>query len=128
MTNGPALSPAERNRLVGILGRLGSEHDGERAAAGLLASRMLRDRGLSWEDLIAAGNARQAGHAGASAGPGAGAAWQASLGQCLRHLGALSGWEADFCLSLSARRKALTPAQAAKLAQIAADLTARGLR
>ena len=28
------LSPAELRKLVGILGRLGSDHDGERAAAG----------------------------------------------------------------------------------------------
>ena len=33
-----ALTPADRARLAGILGRLGSEFDGERAAAGLLAS------------------------------------------------------------------------------------------
>ena len=41
---GPApLTSAERTRLVAILGRLGSEFQGERAAAGLLASRMLRE-------------------------------------------------------------------------------------
>ena len=123
-----ALSPAERTRLVGILGRLGSDHDGERAAAGLLATRLLRDRNLSWDDLIADGGGRQGVHAGASAGPGPGATWQANLGQCLRHVGTLSIWEADFCLSLSARRKVLPPAQVAKLAEIAAELTARGLR
>ncbi len=127
MTNTPTLSSAERHRLVGILGRLGSDHDGERAAAGLLASRLLRDRGLSWDDLIADGG-RQTERAGASGGAAPGAAWQASLSQCLRHLPALSDWEAEFCLSLSARRKGLTPGQAAKLAQIAAELTARGLR
>jgi hypothetical protein len=122
------LSPAERTRLVGILGMLGSDHDGERAAAAALASRLVREKGLSWSDLIADGGGRQGGHAGASGGPGPGATWQASLSQCLRHLPALSGWEADFCLSLSNRRKGLTPGQVTKLAQVAAELTARGLR
>ena len=53
------LSPGERNRLVGILGRLGSDHARERAAAGLLAARLLRNRGLSWDDLIADGGGHQ---------------------------------------------------------------------
>ena len=43
----PTLAPAEVRRLVGILGRLGSDHNGERAVAGLLASRMLRAAGLA---------------------------------------------------------------------------------
>lgn len=45
--------PELRGKLAKILARLGSEHDGERAAAGLLASRLLREAGLSWEDLLA---------------------------------------------------------------------------
>ena len=47
-----ALSPPERARLVNILGMLGSAHDGERASAALLATRMVRDRGITWADLI----------------------------------------------------------------------------
>jgi hypothetical protein len=46
------LSPAVREKLVKICARLGSDHDGERAAAGLLASRMLASEGLAWEDVI----------------------------------------------------------------------------
>ncbi len=40
------LSPAERTRLVNILGMLGSEHAGERASAAFLAAKLVRDRGL----------------------------------------------------------------------------------
>ena len=39
------LSPADRDRLVAILGMLGSAFDGERASAALLASRMLKAAG-----------------------------------------------------------------------------------
>jgi hypothetical protein len=46
------LTPSDRTRLVKLLGMLGSAHDGERASAGLLATRLLRDRGLSWDDLL----------------------------------------------------------------------------
>ena len=46
------MSPDTRRRLVGVLGLLASNHDGERAAAGLLATRILKAAALSWDDLI----------------------------------------------------------------------------
>ena len=121
------LTPPERTRLVGILGMLGSAHDGERAAAGLLAARLLRDRGLCWDDLILVGG-------GAQRVPGIAqeerSAWppgQDNLVLCLRWLGELSPWEISFVSDLRRKRRPLTPAQAAKLAQIADALRARGL-
>jgi len=124
----PPLTPTERNKLVGILGLLGSDHDGERAAAGLLASRLLRDRGLCWDDLILAGVGVRQAAGGASAGTHS--AWppgQDNLVLCLRWLGELSPWEVGFVTDLRRKRRPLTPAQAAKLAQIADALRARGL-
>jgi len=47
------LTQAERTKLLGVLGMLGSDHDGERAAAGLLAVKLLRERGLGWDDVLA---------------------------------------------------------------------------
>jgi len=121
------LSPAERNRLVAILARLASDFDGERAAAGLLASRLLRDRGLCWDDLIkAVGAARQAS-GGTESEQSAWSAGQGNLTVCLKWLGELSPWETGFVLDLRRKRRPLTPAQAAKLAQIADELRARGL-
>lgn len=123
----PPLSPAERNRLVAILARLASDFDGERAAAGLLASRLLRDRGLCWDDLIqAVGAARQAS-GGTQNEQSAWSAGQVSLTVCLKWLGKLSPWETGFVLDLRRKRRPFTPAQAAKLAQIAEALRARGL-
>ncbi len=46
------LSSVERRRLCGLLGMLSSNHDGERAAAGYMAARMLQDRGLQWDDVL----------------------------------------------------------------------------
>lgn len=40
------------SRLAAVCARLGSDFDGERAAAGLLATRILADAGISWSDLI----------------------------------------------------------------------------
>jgi hypothetical protein len=38
--------------LARILGMLGSDHAGERAAAGLKADRIVRDLGLTWHEVI----------------------------------------------------------------------------
>ena len=48
-----ALTPRDRARLSGILARLASPYDGERAAAGLLASAFIAKHGLAWTDLTA---------------------------------------------------------------------------
>jgi hypothetical protein len=47
------LAPDDRMRLVKILGMLGSEHNGERAAAALHASAILAEHGLTWDDVLA---------------------------------------------------------------------------
>jgi hypothetical protein len=39
-------------RLIRVLGMLGSDCAGERAAAGLLADKMVKERGLCWRDVI----------------------------------------------------------------------------
>ncbi len=47
------MTPRERARLSSILARLASPYEGERAAAGLLASAFVAKRGLAWADLTA---------------------------------------------------------------------------
>jgi len=49
-----ALTPRERARLAGILARLASPYESERAAAGLLASAFVAKHGLTWADLTSA--------------------------------------------------------------------------
>jgi hypothetical protein len=46
------LAPDAIDRLIKLLGMLGSAHDGERAAAGLKAHELLRRHGLTWSDII----------------------------------------------------------------------------
>jgi len=50
-----ALDPKDQDRLVKLLGMLGSDFDGERAAAGALAHRLIRERGLTWRALLGSG-------------------------------------------------------------------------
>jgi len=47
-----ALHPNLRNKLAKVCSRMDSKHDGERAAAALLATRILVSAGLSWRDVI----------------------------------------------------------------------------
>lgn len=46
------LSASDRDRLVKVLRLMSSDQDGERAAAAMMASRMVRDRGLDWDGLL----------------------------------------------------------------------------
>jgi len=46
------MTDTDRQRLAAILGMLGSEHAGERAAAALQAERVRETFGLSWGDLF----------------------------------------------------------------------------
>jgi hypothetical protein len=47
-----ALSSREKARLAGILSRLASSFDNERAAAGLLATAFIDKHGLTWPEVI----------------------------------------------------------------------------
>ena len=46
------LSADLADKLCKVLGMLGSAHVGERAAAGMLATRLLQDAGLTWPDVL----------------------------------------------------------------------------
>jgi hypothetical protein len=43
----------DRERLIKLLGLLGSDHNGEIAAAGRTADALIRDAGVTWADVIA---------------------------------------------------------------------------
>jgi hypothetical protein len=47
-----SLNPADLDKFARICGMLGSNHDGERAAAALKATEFLRARNLTWEDFV----------------------------------------------------------------------------
>lgn len=48
------LTQPERERLIALLGMLGSEHDGEVVNAARLALKFLKDRQLTWESVLSA--------------------------------------------------------------------------
>lgn len=82
----------QRSRLVRLLGLLSSDHDGERANAGAMADRLLRESGLRWDDVIA-------GHALPPPPP---EAWESAAVQILRS-GRATDWERGFCHNLLSR-------------------------
>lgn len=47
-----AVMALDREKLVRVLGMLGSAHDGERASAGGLAEGMVREAGLTWGEVV----------------------------------------------------------------------------
>jgi hypothetical protein len=42
----------DRERLIKLLGLLGSDHNGEIASAGRMADALIRDAGVTWADVI----------------------------------------------------------------------------
>ncbi len=92
-----ALPPADRNRLAGILGMLGSSHAGERDAAALAADRFVRARGIAWPDLLA-------GEPAASSRAEPVNTVQVDIALCRQHPGLLTQWERDFLRGLKPER------------------------
>jgi hypothetical protein len=125
-----ALTPAELDRLRNILARLGSDFDGERAAAGLLASRLLRDKGLAWDGVVMPAPPPPCR-------PAAGRSWQDDapsrddwrdlVGKCCRHLHLLNDFERGFLDNIQLFPR-LSQKQESVLNRIVAKLKANGCR
>ncbi len=107
-----ALSDVDRARLVRLLGMLNSTFDAERATAGRLADKFIRERNLTWDQIIGAEDRQQ--HQSQS--------WRGVVAGCQRQAERLNQWERDFLASISTCRSGLTPKQKAKLDDIAERL------
>lgn len=105
-----ALQPKLAERLSRICGMLGSDFDGERAAAGAAATRLLRDAGLSWDDLLRPCAAREA--------PPRPTGHRARAVQAMARGALLTEWERGFLESLARQVRPLSPRQAAVLRRI----------
>ena len=104
------LSDPDRDRLAGILGRLASPFDGERAAAGLLATRFLAARGVQWADLLRP----------RLPAPDRREDWWALANSLLTdHADRLTDWEAGFLENLVRRFDRLSAKQRAVLDRLA---------
>jgi len=99
-----------RDRLCAVLARLESPFDGERAAAGLLASQMIRRAGLTWPDVLAPMPAMR---------PKA-EDWCATVSACRARQDRLTEWERAFLSELLTYRRRPSGKQLGILAGIAA--------
>jgi hypothetical protein len=102
------LDPQTADRLAKLLGLLGSAHDGERAAAGAKADALVRERGLTWRQVIVPQN-------------GSGTADHALWKFVASNRDLLTDWERDFIRCIGGR-KSLSEKQWALLEQLAAKV------
>jgi hypothetical protein len=88
-----ALSPPDRVRLAKLLALCSSGYDGEALAAARAADRFIRDRGLTWQDVLQPKAAPAANHNTVQP-------WRETATACLRQPGSLRQWEGGFLRSL----------------------------
>ena len=105
MTAVPHLSPDLAAKLVKILGMLGSDYDGEIAAAGRRANAMVKRAGLTWDEVISSSapipqQPRRPPRRWRTPGTPSDTA-----ALCMQWSEVLTDWETDFCRSIVGRRQ-----------------------
>jgi hypothetical protein len=126
------LDPQALDRLVKLLGMLGSAHAGERSAAGLKANELVRGMGLTWSEVftrIMSAPATDSRNNGRNGGGGRHNShnsgdddWRTMREFCARHSGRLRPRELEFVIDLGDWRGDLTQKQSAWLTAIFARL------
>lgn len=112
-----ALSAVDGARLSKMAGLLGSAHPGERDAAALAVTRFLKDRDLTWQQVLAPPAIEKKL-------PEIGT-WRQTVARCLAHQGSLRSWERQFLADLPGFRR-LSTKQRYCLAEIAARVLGEG--
>ena len=113
------LDPRSIERLVKLLGMLGSNHDGERAAAALKANALVRDHGLVWSDVIPTPHAeRRPNDARAKNQDDQKVDWRTMRDFCAQRSHLLRPREQAFVDHIDSWRGALTEKQSAWLVSI----------
>lgn len=112
------LDAKDRSRLVAILGMLGSAFDGERAAAGLMASTLLKSRKLTWDEVIVARLAPPPPPPPPK--EEAPFPWKRDALWCLERPDLMTEWERQFAADMLWRRTRPTPKQQAIIDRIVA--------
>ena len=79
------LTSDDASRLAKLCGLFGSDHDGERASAAAKADALIRERGLTWRDVIVI-----------PPSIGSGSNWQRMAGFCQAHRPKLNAKELEF--------------------------------
>ena len=113
------LDPRSIERLVKLLGMLGSNHDGEHAAAALKANALVRDHGLVWSDIIPTPHAdRRPNDARAKNQDDQKVDWRIMRDFCAQRSHLLRPREQEFIDHIDSWRDALTEKQSAWLVSI----------
>jgi hypothetical protein len=94
------LLPSERLHLAKLLGMLGSNHAGERDAAGLAAHRLVQKRGITWFDVVVQPPLPETDPYTDPDTDPIGVSWRRTAAACSRYPHLLSRWEADFLAGL----------------------------
>jgi hypothetical protein len=93
------LSQSERDKLIRILGMLGSDFDGERASAGLLASRLLKVNNITWADVVCIPQ-KKAGPPKFDDNDPLGRDWRGTAIRCQQFSHLINAWETEFLSGL----------------------------
>lgn len=109
------LTPSDLRKLVDVYDRFGSPFDGERSNAAALANRFVRDRGVTWTDVL---------HAEPPVPvviqPQTTRYWRQCAEELLfEHPGAVNAWEQEFLQSILQKGYALSIKQEDILRRIA---------
>src|SRR3954471_11423394 len=102
MDAAPPLTRPLAAHVVKVLGMLGSDHDGEVAAAGRMAHSMLKAMGLTWGDVIkpAAPKPEPQQQSRAQRRWRRPTSPSDTAALCLQWSEVLTEWEVDFCRSM----------------------------
>jgi hypothetical protein len=120
------LAEADRTRLAQMLGLLGSDHAGERDAAGLAAHRLIRQRGVTWHDVLSPTlPPPHHEHRGDAAADPLRSDWRAMAARCTQFPHLLDRWEWEFLSGLQ-RFPRLSAKQQTILIRIVTRLRAAG--
>ena len=111
-----ALDQRTADRLAKLLGMLGSDQAGERAAAAAKADQLIRQHGLQWADVVAPATASTSD-----------TSVESIIDFALAHgRSLLTDWEVDFLHGVRSQRKPVTQNQIRKLRQIAEKVASKG--
>src|SRR3712207_6352845 len=115
------LSEQDIDRLVKLLGLLSSDQAGERATAGEMAWRFIKQRGLTWDEVLRPKVPAVTAQRSNRPSPATPNSWRETVTRCPRLDGetaALTAWERQFLVALTRRRFPPTPKQLGILDQI----------
>jgi hypothetical protein len=109
--------PPDLAKLAKVLGMLGSDHDGEIAAAGRRANAMVKGAGLTWDQVLSPVNSAPESPRRPPRRWRRPASPSDSAALCLQWPEVLTEWETGFCRSLVGRHR-VSPRQTEVLARV----------